>query len=229
MSNASQPNVRPASDLFREGEWAGKRVFIVGGGSSLRSFPFDLLRGEIVLAVNKAYSCGVASHVVTGDRRWLVHQASRLSIKPPIVYARRPIADKPMPQVCSHLRVYVLGTCEGALWGRSLEEGVVPGCSGIRAANFADILGADAIYLLGFDLGPRQQRKRGTSRNPAQEWWHGGYPHRTPLGHYEDFLRHWNEAVDSGLIRSRIVNLSPISRLTSVPFQDYREILTRTQ
>jgi len=40
--------------IMPTGIWKGRRCFIVGGGTSLKGFDFSQLRGELVIAVNRA-------------------------------------------------------------------------------------------------------------------------------------------------------------------------------
>lgn len=214
--------VLPASQILKEGMWAGEPAFIIGGGPSLKGFPFKRLIGKHVIACNRAHECGVAEMIVTGDRRWLRDNAVREDIDPnlPIVYAKRRFYRKPLPFGTNSLNtnVYVMDCCNGVdrMWGRTLQEGVSPGDTGIRAANLAAILGADPIYLLGIDMGGGT----GTS----QAWWHLGYSNRVS-GWYEDFLTHWNKTHLSGQIEANVINLSLKSNLKCFPFQDWREVI----
>lgn len=199
--------------VLEEGMWTGRRAFVVGGGPSLRGFPFEVLRDELVIACNRAHECGVADLVVTGDKRWLTRYRLDEEVHPdiPIVYACRDLQAGPV-EAGDH----VVGCCDVGSWGSTLAEGVSPGDSGIRAANLAAILGADPIYLLGIDMGGGTKGK--------QEWWHEGYPKRN-ADWYQSFLEHWNRVFDTGQICSKIYNLSPNSELKCFPFVDWREVL----
>lgn len=237
MSSAKPDRVE---DQFTEGPWQGQRAFIVGGGPSLIGFDFAPLQGERVIAVNKAHRCGVADLILTGDRRWLLRRAPHENIAPdlPIVYARRMPQREPMPAALAG-RIFIIACCETRAWGRSFRQGVAPGCSGIRAANFAALLGADPIYLLGFDLGgaeapilhpgPPKTAGRGAvlaahPRRAHREHWHGGYGY-PPARRYDAFIEHWQAAVASGDMAARVVNLNPQSRLRCLPFARPEDVL----
>jgi len=203
----------PVESRFREGQWAGRRAFIIGGGPSLRGFDFSLLKDELVVACNRSHECGVADVIVSGDRRWLARYRKQEQPKRsiPVVYARR-FAHPWEPDD----DVFLIGCCGSGHWGSSFAEGVSPGDSGIRAANFAALLGADPIYLMGIDLNARA--------GFHQTWWHGGYD-RTNAGWYDSYLDHWNEVIESGDITQRLVNLSPVSRLTALESADWGGVL----
>ena len=42
-------------DVLPDGEWAGQRCFIIGGGESLKDFDFSKLKNELVIGVNLAF------------------------------------------------------------------------------------------------------------------------------------------------------------------------------
>src|SRR6185369_15005299 len=58
--------------LFLNDLWWDQTVFIVGGGPSLKSFDFDLLRGRHVLAINAAgYDVPWADLLYFQDYHWM--------------------------------------------------------------------------------------------------------------------------------------------------------------
>lgn len=215
--------ISPAEELFPENCWKGERVFVVGGGQSLRGFPFRRLKGEKVIAINRSHECGHASMVVTGDRLWLESNmpCEDLSKTIPVVYAYRPDAPVVKRKILRLTRpIHATPCATQTLWGRNYREGLSPGCSGIRAANLACILGASKVYLLGIDMvgGPSRHK-----------WWHGGYRRKTKEQHYHIFKEHWVKAIlqarSEGLEDDRIVNLSLISKLEIFPKQNWRDVL----
>lgn len=207
-----------AKDRFEEGQWLGRRAFIIGGGESLKRFDFSPLRDELVVAVNRSHICKVADVVFTGDLRWLANGAPKENLPEdvPLVWCRQRLAKKPIP-TCPLAREVLLMHCcpKSVRWGFSFDMGLVPGDSGLRAVNFAAVLGADPIYLLGFDMRQRHQRDR---------WWHGGYTWRRN-GSYIKFRRTWKETFDSGLVHSKVINLTPDSALDFIPYENARSVL----
>ena len=97
-------------------------------------------------------------------------------------------------------------------WTKSLKEGLYHGQnSGYGALNLAMVLGADPIYLLGYDC----------SKGPAGEKnYHNGYP----SGSNPDALNIFRRAFEAGAAllngRPRIVNLNPDSALRCFEFGD---------
>jgi len=219
----------PIADRFQENMWAGKRAFIVGGGKGLKGFPFEKLKGEHVIAVNRAHECGVAEIIVSGDRMWVSISAPEEGVtgEIPVVYAQRPdvkCKKKERRFVYDKFPVHVVNCCVSPrLWGTTFAEGVSQGCSGIRAANLACILGASPVYLLGIDM---------FGSNHPHKWWHEGYNGRLTSSrekHYNEFLAHWVKAMryaQRAGINPPLVNLSPSSRLQCLPYQDWRTVLS---
>jgi hypothetical protein len=104
-----------------------------------------------------------------------------------------------------------------AAWGTDLVSGVgCGGSSGYAAVNLADILGADTIYLLGFDL----RSEDGRTCN-----WHDGYHQpRQDAGVYARMIAAF-EVGAASRIRARVVNLSSTSALTCFPSADVNDVL----
>jgi hypothetical protein len=92
-------------------------------------------------------------------------------------------------------------------WGKTLAEGLYYGANvGMAALNLADILGADPIYLLGFDAKVEDSQGHHHSHYPAD--WTLRYP--------EDrahVYRRWHAAFReiAKVVRARVVNLNPDS------------------
>ena len=60
-------------EILPDGSWSGRRCFIVGGGPSLKGFDFERLRGERVIAINKAfYDVPFADIVFAMDSPFLI-------------------------------------------------------------------------------------------------------------------------------------------------------------
>lgn len=149
-----------------DGMWDGRTCIIVGGGPSLRGFDWDrvaraqadfvrYLWGPCVIAINRARESVLAPDL------WLAADAQFWRTRPRDGYGcTRVWVDHELlgqAQVDVGLRCAAPdGTPNrhwALAWGRSLEEGVgIGGNSGFAALNLADILGASAVYLLGFDM-----------------------------------------------------------------------------
>jgi hypothetical protein len=128
----------------------GKTVFIVGGGTSLRSFNFNLLKDKSVIGCNDAYKFGDLCQVcVFGDKAWLnYHKDFRKDFKGIMVTIHRTL-DRPQAWNENDIKVmkkerrgfYTTG------WQLAWNDN-----TGALAVNLAAILGAKEIVLLGFDM-----------------------------------------------------------------------------
>ena len=138
------PQWEPTQDLFAEED-----VYVIGGGASLHSFPWSLLRGRATVGCNDAYKLGpeFCNICIFGDRKWfdahrnelqwyvdagglvVTNQESLKSNETPWL--------KWMPKAPNGLHKDALG------WGCN---------TGVPAVNLALLLGAKRVFLLGFDM-----------------------------------------------------------------------------
>ncbi len=179
---------------MRDGAWAGEPAYLVGGGPSLRGFDWGILRDrKHVLVINAAiFNVPTAEIFFTEDLRFIQRYATRdgwnefQGIK---VFAapERNLGDEALKADPSIVVIH--RTRDDKYWSPSLREGLSRSSnSGIGALNLADILGADPIYLLGFDC---RKRRPGEPAN-----YHELYPQdwRMPLGQedsYRSDFEHW--------------------------------------
>lgn len=167
-------DVELLSELMPDDAWAGRRVFVVGSGPSLKGFDFSRLNGEIVIVANKAYLDYDASIHFSLDQRFMFW-----------VYGNAFAADA-MERFSNQRATPVFlrqsqdrggggwkyAECSmGHEVTRKLSEGLMH-CSnsGLGSMLLACALGASEIYLLGFDMLP--------DRDGNQQWYHGGYGSR---------------------------------------------------
>jgi len=103
---------------------------------------------------------------------------------------------------------------EGISW--SLGAGINTGAnSGFAALNFALLLGADPIYLMGFDF---QEDSKGTH-------FHSGYCYSRPDGKLNSFRGYLERAAPDIIEHGRkVVNLSPRSMLKCFPFEAFENV-----
>lgn len=147
------------------GIWEGQPCFVVGGGYSLNDFDFDLLQGQNVIAVNRSFEkCHFAQFFITMDYRFLLWLANgtlgwdalqlfgkfegekffvNTAEKHPDDF---PIEVTELTPLVGESPHYTVGV------SRDLSEGLYSmGNSGGAGIQLAIILGANPIYLLGFD------------------------------------------------------------------------------
>jgi hypothetical protein len=134
---------------------SGKDAFILGGGPSLKRFPLEKLRDKFVIGCNEAFTLGtdIVQHLIFSDNIWFLKRIQELE----------DIA------LNGNLRVYSVspgteGYAAGIPWLVQLQRedsGLHKfprlgwnKSTGAAAINLAVNLGADRIFLLGFDLGP---------------------------------------------------------------------------
>jgi hypothetical protein len=206
-------------ERFPDGAWRGQRCFIVGGGPSLKGFDFERLRDERVIAVNKAFYDAPFADIVFGmDRSFIDNIMAGKLNKDGKDYRQAFevfVGIKLWLDVSNYSYppgIYSIPSAGEIGWTKSLGEGLYHGQnSGYGALNLAMVLGADPIYLLGYDC----------SRGPAGEKnYHDGYP----SGGNPDALNIFRRAFEAGAAllngRPRIVNLNPQSALRCFGFGD---------
>lgn len=206
------------ADVLPDGSWRGQRAFVIGGGPSLRDFDFSRLEGELVIGVNRAYEkldCTVLYSMDDSFYEW----------------ARRgafgPEALKRFDEFCGfRVWAHFYGEVPRGYFGirlaseeglpRSIADGIPHGNnSGYSALLLAYLLGADPIYLLGFDMKHQDRRTH----------WHSGYPHRaqerTLESFREPFRRIAPELERAGV---KVVNLNPDSALDAFPKASFEDL-----
>ena len=103
-------------------------------------------------------------------------------------------------------------------WSRSLKEGLWYGTNaGASALNLADILGANPIYLLGFDM---------TGQAGKTVNWHDEYKEKQDEMVYKNFAIDFVRNLAN--IRSKVVNLNPASNLKCFDFGRIEDVIPCT-
>ena len=202
--------IRHVAEVLEPGQWAGRRAFVVGGGPSLRGFPFDRLKGEKVVAVNRAYEAVPWADVLfTMDSRFLTWYRDKLgAFKGRLVYHQRTAGDLSDPLQKELGDLFLVGRLGERALGETLEDGIGDGASsGFGAVALAWVLGACPIYLLGFDLAPTAEG--------LQEWWHNGYP-QNDASQYDRFRANFEWMADQ-VPEGSILNASPDSSIRGFP------------
>ena len=208
------------STRMREGVWRGRRAFCVGGGPSLKYFDWSLLAGELTIGINRAFEQFDPTIIFSMDTRfwmWLEQgkfgEATRarfdryshgLKVWLDTVPGKTPFAE-------DILTVPYNQKLTG--WGTNLEEGLSSGQnSGYSALNLAAILGANPIYLLGYDMVG--------NRTGGQMWWHDGYPINQNEAVYARFSNAFAEGAAPACRAAgiQVINLNPNSALRCFPF-----------
>lgn len=134
--------------------WFEQDAYIIGGGSSLQGFDFTKLKGRNVIGINDAFHLGkeIVSYVLFGDAGfWKEHMRALEACGIPVVTCA------PSLQFINVPWLYQMGRMKDGI-----HEAPVLGwnySTGAAAVNLAHILGAKRIFLLGFDMGRREDGK----------------------------------------------------------------------
>lgn len=227
------PGRRYLFDILPDGAWSGQPCFIVGGGPSLKGFDFNRLKGHRVIAINRAYEDLPFADIMfaidpqyyndcrngkvgkdhaerseiyrkwqlfTGFKVWL--DTNRTNITDIYLLPHGPLYENPP-------------------YKNTMKAGIATcNFSGPAAVNLAMCLGANPIYLLGFDC-----RYEGKTTH-----YHSGYS-RTAN---EITLKQL--AMDFGKIKKKadalgheVINLSPDSLINSLPKDSIDNVLVKPQ
>jgi len=244
---ATRPNSRTADtnfgplnieDVLHDGCWRGRPCFVIGGGPSLKSFDWDRLTGHLSIGVNRAFERMHHPSIIYsmdhlyyrnleadsyGDgecgenvrQRFLDYNGVRLWIHTKDWYTAPDIYE------CGRL-------ANSDRMSESIKDGLGGGNnSGFGALNLAIILGADPIYLLGFDM------KGSAGQN---DWWHKPHirrnknalvEHRASDGCYKlSFIPHFKKISSWANARAKIINLNPDSAIDCFRKEDGADKIT---
>lgn len=214
--------VGPFSERFPDGCWNNQRCFIIGGGPSLKGFDFSRLRGERVIAINKAFlDVPFADIMFAMDRPLLdlitsgkLGENYRQAFE--FFWGAKLWLD--LSGYSYPAGIYHLPAAGEIGWTKSTSQGLFHGQnSGYGALNLAMVLGADPIYLLGYDC----------SKGPAGEKnYHSGYLGGGNPDAVNIFLKAFNAGKTMLEGRPRIVNLNPQSALRCFEFGDVDKVLS---
>lgn len=209
------------------GSWAGRRCFVVGGGPSAKGFNFDLLKGELVIAVNRAFEHipNAAVMLAQDARLWGWYECKDLS-----EYLGDEAKNKfdsfkgfktwvncqvfPYPEDV-HV-IDVIGDASPDWNPNEYSQGIpMTSNTGAAALMLATVLGATTIYLIGFDM----EGKDGKTAN-----WHDGYKDSNRATVYDDFLCDFDHYALQFKSKAKIINLNPKSRLKLFEFGDIKDV-----
>lgn len=205
--------------------WKNRPAFLIGGGPSLGGFDFKRLRGHRTIGVNRAYEFfdpTIAFSMDTRFLRWILDgkygpEATAKFEKTPAykVWLLTYTASLPAD-------IFVIPVYRNHAWGMDhmswrMEDGIGHGAnSGFGALNLALVLGANPIYLLGFDL----------DHTNGKSHYHGGHPVPQTIETVRKYRGIFQATAED--IKShgfKIVNLNKNSGLQCFDFADPEEVL----
>jgi len=212
-------------DVLPDRSWAGKACFIIGGGPSLREFPFSRLKGKRTIGINLAFQKFDPTITFSMDSRFLkwmeTEQYGRETTRKferlqgyRVMLMTYPAAFPPLVYIVPVHKNYT-----EAHWAltEKMRQGLGHGNnSGYAALNLAACLGANPIYLLGYDMKHDGDRTH----------WHRGHPKVQSKDQIATFPQYFNWAAPQLLKKKiRVINLNYESGLTCFPKQNWSEVL----
>lgn len=203
--------------------WAGKTVFLLGGGPSLLSTLHGCcIEHAPVIGINDAFRLGDWVDVCFfGDRKWYWWNRDDLQkfqgLK--LTCDRHSIKNAPASSVHGEKDIHIIRHTNGL--GLNVTRHIVNfnQSSGAAAVNLAFHFGASKIILIGYDM----------RWVDGQSNWH---PHPIPRSDkpYTNFIRPFRHiACDAKAYGVSILNATPNSELPFFPFVDFEEIYESTR
>jgi len=210
---------RPIWEILPDGSWKGERCFILAGGPSLDGFNFERLRGKgRVIAINRAFEFAPFADVLFFmDNRFymLYHSKDQASAEKwkafPGIKVFLNMSGRKYEDVYSVRKLGKTGL------SNSIRTGIFHGNnSGVGAINLAYCMGANPIYLLGYDC----------KFNGNKSHFHSGYTVKNHEGSVRSFAKEFAR-LDRYLKRTkaRVVNLNPHSACKAFAFGNLEEVL----
>ncbi len=132
-----------------EGILTGRRVFLIGGGPSLKGFDLTRLDNEFTIAINHSFDFyPQARAVLFVDGSYAEMARDRLAKYEGLIFASFRCQD-----ILPRRRNLYVFPQNNTRPGSTISEGLFTGkLSALCALNLALIMGASEIYLLGYDL-----------------------------------------------------------------------------
>lgn len=211
------------ADYVKNGIWKGRRCFIIGGGPSVKNLDLSYLRGELTIGINRAYELFNTNILFGVDGQfWSWAEQGKLGAE-----SKQKFEDYRGYKVWMALHrlfppdYYLIDVDDrGGYRIGSTSMLAFKNNSGYGAINLAAALGANPIYLLGFDMHGDKQGK--------QKWWHDGYPIDYGEDVYTSYIREISAFApvlkEAGF---DVINLNPKSALKCFSFGNYKKVVER--
>lgn len=221
----TQCSPRQLWEVLPDNAWKGQRCFIVGGGASLKDFDFEILKDELTIGINMAFMKFNPTLMFSTDSRLFEGitsgklgkevQEKYRAYKGLKVWLN--VANYEYPQ-----EVYTLNCCGEQGFPDTMKIGLGHGSnSGYSALNLAYQLGANPIYLLGYDM-------KGDGKG-KQKWFHNYYPWAMPEASYIRMIKNFDHI--SNTLKEKeisVINLNNDSKLRCFPISEINQINKNT-
>ena len=210
-------------EIYNSGSWSGKRCFLVGGGPSLKNFDFSLLNGEKVIAINKSFiDLPNADIMFAIDKKfydWVTNEEfsnedTLRGVKEKFNNFKGIKLWLKLPGEAYPDDIYLINSLGDKGVSDKLEDGIYFGAnSGYGALNLAMCLGANPIYLLGYDMSQSEN---------GETHYHGGYPTKQSTKALDTFISRFPRI--ARIVKEKnieIINLNPDSNLRCFKFEEF--------
>lgn len=217
------------TERLNNNSFLNKRCFIIAGGESIKGFDFSKLSNDLSIGINKTfqffpnatlnYSMDQDLYDKIRDGRLSNHSKIDVFQKWKEFKGIR-IFLCPLTTKKFENDVYLIKRTNSDIVSRDIEHGIYPGRnSAVGALMLAIALGANPIYLLGYDMHAEKSSH-----------WHDGYPERD-LETFNKKLKNYRKEFESlaPMIEDMgvaVYNLNPCSSLRCFDFAKADVILS---
>ena len=218
--------LRTSKQLYQyipSGAWKDRRCFIIGGGTSAKGFDFSKLKGELVITVNRAFEyCPNSAINLCQDARVFGFYENKEF--PEGAEAKKKFEEYAGYKTWLNVQafpfpedIYQIDIVHSSDFKYDSYSGGIPpyNNSGINALCLAVCLGANPIYLIGFDC-------YGVNGRTAN--FHSGYPESNEEHIYNDFIRDFNYVSHLIKDKTKVINLNPDSAIKCFDFGRFEDI-----
>ena len=221
-------NKFPLWEDLKERSWEGEECFVIGGGSSLRDFDFERLRGRgRVIVSNKGFlytpfadmMIGMDNDLYNHITQGVIVGEKRLGLGGMKIRKRFLEFEGYKVWIDSgnyrYDRIHFVFKKGEPFVGKMI-RGIYTGNNmGVGALMMACTLGCDPIYLMGYDM-----------YHTKTTHFHEGYERKQVQSHLNSFLKHFGRIQkDIKKKEIRVYNLNPKSRLKGFPKIPMEEVL----
>ena len=212
-------------EVLPDRAWEGKPCVIVGGGPSLSGFDWQLLRGWLTIGINRVYEQFDPTIIFSMDTRflrWILsgeygQEATEKFAASKAYKTWLCTYNCKLPEEILILRVWKTYSQGFRAFPATMREGIGHGNnSGYGALNLAACLGANPIYLLGFDM----------KYEGSKTHWHEGHPVPHRPNTVNQFIKYFPLAsIKLKEMGFEVINLNPDSALHCFPKKPFSEVL----
>ena len=219
-------------EVMPDGAWDGEPCFIVGGGPSLKDFDWTKLEGRKTIGINRAFERFEPTIIFSMDKQflgWIMGDKYAQFVSDGTETKKKFLASKAYKVwLCTETieftkDLFIIRTAKNYFYGlnnftlQSMRDGLCHGDnSGYAALNLAVCLGANPIYLLGFDC----KHENGRSH------WHDGHIRKQEEKSAIKWVKRFKVAAEKlAMTDFRVVNLNPDSALECFEKMRPEEIL----